>query len=400
MTNKELWLWITASFGPANKRKWEVMSGFESIEAFYSAFVRGNVRSLSADEQSRMMSVTEEKVKQIAYYCAAKGINIYCYDDDEFPQRFKDIFNPPSVLFVLGDITGIDDSVIVSMCGARDLTEYSITFEKNVASDLVKSGVLIASGIQIGADMEASIESVNRGAKSFAVLGCGHEYEYPKGSRNLVKNIAENGAVISEYFPNHKPRTKDFHFRNRLLAAIGLGVVIVQASAKSGSLSIAEFALNQGKDIFVFSPNNVFDPCYEGNIRLLRDGALPVFGAKDILNEYKNNYSHRLTFSKRFTDSFELDKRNPFERARSNKKKDNRNNKSSDEKAFSVEPTVDFSDISESGKQIVESLKSKTLLADEISDITGIDIMSLNLELTELEILGVVKALPGGRYSL
>ena len=125
-----------------------------------------------------------------------------------------------------------------------------------------------------------------------------------------------------------------------------------------------------------------------------------MFGAKDILNEYKNNYSHRLTFSKRFTDSFELDKRNPFERARSNKKKDNRNNKSSDEKAFSVEPTVDFSDISESGKQIVESLKSKTLLADEISDITGIDIMSLNLELTELEILGVVKALPGGRYSL
>ena len=399
MTNKEIWLWITASFGPANKRKWEVMSGYESIESFYSDFLRGNVRSLTNDEKSRMKSVTEQKVKQIVYYCETKGINIYCYDDDEFPQRFKDIFNPPSVLFVLGDITGIDDSVIVSFCGARELTEYSEKFEKSVVADLVKSGVLVASGIQIGADMEASLEAGNRGAKSYAVLGCGFEYEYPKGSRDLVKKIAKNGAVISEYFPNHKPRTKDFHFRNRLLAALGLGVVIVQASAKSGSLSIAEFALNQGKDIFAFSPNNVFDPCYEGNIRLLRDGALPVFGAKDILNEYKNNYSHRLTFSKRFTDSFTLDKRNPFERARGKKNKEIKNT-SFDEKALSCEPTAEFSDLSESGKQIVESLKNKTLLMDEISEITGIDVMSLNLELTELEILGVIKALPGGRYSL
>lgn len=402
MTNKELWLWVTASFGPANKRKWEVMSGFESIEAFYSDFLRGNIRLLNADEKSRMQSVTEEKVKQIVYYCETKGINIYCYDDDEFPQRFKNIFNPPSVLFVLGDITDIDDSVIVSFCGARELTEYSEKFEKSVVADLVKSGVLIASGIQIGADMEASLEAVNRGAKSYAVLGCGFEYEYPKGSRDLVKNVAKNGAVISEYFPNHKPRTKDFHFRNRLLAALGLGVVIVQASAKSGSLSIAEFALNQGKDIFAFSPNNVFDPCYEGNIRLLRDGALPVFGAKDILNEYKNNYSHRLTFSKRFTDSFSLDTRNPFERA-SNKSKEKQkksNNDSSDEKAFLNESTVDFSDLGESGKLIVDSLKNKTLLVDEISEATGIDIMSLSLELTELEISGVIKALPGGRYSL
>ncbi len=399
MTNKELWLWITVSFGPANKRKWEVMSGFDSIESFYSAFLRGNIRSLTNDEKSRMKGVTEQKVKQIVYYCESKGINIYCYDDDEFPQRFKDIFNPPSVLFVLGDISGIDDSVIVSFCGARELTEYSLMFEKSVVADLVKSGVLIASGIQIGADMEASFEAINRGAKSYAVLGCGHEYEYPKGSRDLVRKIAKNGAVISEYFPNHKPRTKDFHFRNRLLAALGLGVVIVQASAKSGSLSIAEFALNQGKDIFAFSPNNVFDPCYEGNIRLLRDGALPVFSAQDILNEYKNNYSHRLTFSKRFTDSFALDKRNPFEKARSKKTKDINNN-SSDEKVLISEPAADFSDLNESGKQIVELLKNKTLLVDEISEATGIDVMSLNLELTELEISGVVKALPGGRYSL
>ena len=208
MTNKELWLWITASFGPANKRKWEVMLGYESIESFYSDFLRGNIKALTDDEKSRMMSVTEHKIKQIVYYCNAKGINIYCYDDDEFPQRLKDIFNPPSVLFVLGDISDIDSSVIVSFCGARDLTEYSEKFEKSVVGDLVKSGVLIASGIQVGADMTSSIEAYNRGAKSYAVLGCGLEYEYPKGSRDLVNKIAKNGAVISEYFPNHKPRTK------------------------------------------------------------------------------------------------------------------------------------------------------------------------------------------------
>ncbi|MCD7773941.1 MAG: DNA-protecting protein DprA [Ruminococcus sp.] len=403
MTNKELWLWITASYGPANKRKWEVMSGYSSIEEFYSDFVRGNIITLTSEEKARMKGVTEQKVRQIAHYCEVKGINIYCYDDDDFPQRFRDLFNPPSVLFVLGDIKGIDESVIVSFCGSREISEYSQSFEKSVVADLARAGVLIASGIQVGADMEASVEAVNRNAKSYAILGCGLEYEYPKGSGELVRKIAKNGAVISEYFPNHKPRRKDFHYRNRLLAAIGLGVVVVQASAKSGSLSIAEFALTEGKDIFAFSPSDVFSENYRGNIMLLRDGALPVFDANDILNEYKNNYSHKLTFSKSFTDSYSMDKRKPFERGRGrNKAAKNTNDKNIDQTAKQEveEKEIDLSGLSDYGKQIVDALKNKTLLVDEISEVTKIDLMTLNLELTELEISGVVKALPGGRYSL
>ena len=131
----------------------------------------------------------------------------------------------------------------------------------------------------------------------------------------------------------------------------------------------------------------------------MRDGALPVFSARDILNEYKNNYSHRLTFSKRFTDSIPLSEISPFERARV--KKNKKNDKiSSENKVVINKPDVDYSDLSESSKLVVESLKNKTLLIDEISEITDIDIMSLNLELTELEISGIVKALPGGRYSI
>lgn len=398
MTDRELWIWITAAFGPSNTRKWEVMTGFSEISEFYTAFMRGNVKGLSKEESDRMRSITRDKISDIMNYCSSKGINIYCYDDEEFPKRLRDIYNPPSVLFCYGRLQGIDSEVLLSVAGARELTEYSLKAEKEIVSDLVKSGVVIVSGIQVGADREASMEAINRRAKTYAVLGCGLEYEYPKGSKELYRKISENGAVITEYFPNHKPRTRDFHYRNRLISALSLGTFIIQATPKSGSLSIAEFALHQGKDIFTLSPHDIFEDTYKGNIMLLRDGAIPVFEAQDILNEYKNNYSHRLTFSKRFTDEYSLSKKKPFEKDRTKVKAAPSANSLRENKEN--EPKHEFSDLGETAVKIINLIKSGTDSVDDIANSLGEDVSAVTLELTELEIMGAVISLPGRRYKL
>lgn len=398
MNSKQLWIWLTVCFGPANKRKWEVLSGYESIDEFYRSFMRGNVLNLTADEKKRMKNTDADKIIQIENYCNAKGINIYCYDDDEFPQRLREIFNPPSILFVKGDILSLDSEVLVTVAGARELSDYSRSVEENIVHGLCDAGIQIVSGVQIGADQEASLAAIEHGAKSYAVLGFGMEYEYPKGSTELLDKIAQNGAVISEYFPNHKPRTKDFHFRNRILAALSLGVLIVQASASSGSLSIAEFALNQGKDIFVIPPHDINDNAYKGNIRLFRDGAIPVFSELDILNEYKNNYSHRLNFSASYEREFEP----PATTKISNKKQTNKANKTDPDSVVKTvkETQTDLSGVSDVGIKILDVLKSGVSTADELADKLSVDVLDLALELTELEISGIIKALPGRRYSL
>lgn len=398
MTNKELWVWLTAAFGPANRRKWEVLSGFSDIGEFYSDFMRGNIKGLTKDESERMHGLTDDRIKNIMYYCRSKGINIYCYDDKEFPQRLRDIFNPPSVLFCYGELSDIDSELLLSVAGARELSEYSLKAEKEITSDLVRSGVVILSGMQVGADREATVEAINRGAKTYVVLGYGLEYDYKNSSKEYYKKISQNGAVITEYFPNHKPRTKDFHYRNRLISGLSLGTFVIQASLKSGSLSIAEFALNQGKDIFTLPPHSIFDEAYKGNVMLLRDGAIPVFSAQDILNEYKNNFSHRLTFSKRFTDEYSLSTKKPFER----KKTRNANTSSYENKQKETvsDNKFDISDLSENARAVVELIKSGKDSVDEISIALDKDISSVTLELTELEIIGAVKSLPGRRYKL
>lgn len=419
--NLKYWIWLTIAFGPANPRKWEVLEGYNSVADFYNDAINGKLpKGLLQKEINAIKSASMFTAEQTIAYCEQKGINIYCYEDEDFPQMLREISNPPSILFSLGDLSFINEKVIIAVVGARDASSYSLNAEKVLLSSILKKGIRFASGFAVGVDSLANEVSLEANEKSAAVLACGLEYDYPEGTKSLKSSIGKCGAVISEYFPNHKPRSKDFVARNRLLAGMSMGVFVVEASQRSGALSSASMALSQGKDIFTIVPHNIFDKRYFGQRDLLKDGAIPVFSCEDISNEYISNFSHRLNFVPNDSEFISIERNfKSYDSARRNSNRTTKqNNKSKsvreidrelnqltnetdDSKTLSITATyVDTSDLSEIQKRIYDELSGGVMHVDQLCEKLSIDISVLFVELTELELLGVVKSLSGKRYML
>ena len=421
--NLKYWIWLTIAFGPANPRKWEVLQGYNSIADFYNEAVNGRFpQGLLDKEINSIKSASMFTAEQTIAYCEKKGINIYCYEDEAFPNMLREISNPPSVLFSLGDISFINEKVIIAVVGARDASPYSLNAEKILLSSMLEKGIRFASGFAVGVDSLANEVSLEANEKSAAVLACGLEYDYPEGTTSLKLSVGKCGAVISEYFPNHKPRSKDFVARNRILAGLSMGVFVVEASQKSGALSSASIALNQGKDIFTIVPYNIFDKRYFGQRDLLKDGAVPVFSSEDISNEYISNFSHRLNFVPNDSQFISIERKYSSDRniktnSISGKSKQNKKsldsitefddkrgkltNETDDSRTLSITASyADTSDLSEIQKRIYDELSGGVMHADQLCEKLSLDISVLLVELTELELLGIIKSLSGKRYML
>lgn len=421
--NLKYWIWLTIAFGPANPRKWEVLQGYNSIVDFFNDAVNGRFpQGLLDKEINSIKSASMSTAEQTIAYCEKKGINIYCYEDEDYPHMLREISNPPSVLFSLGDISFINEKVIIAIVGARDASPYSLNAEKVLLSSMLEKGIRFASGFAVGVDSLANEVSLEANEKSAAVLACGLEYDYPEGTSSLKLSVGKCGAVISEYFPNHKPRSKDFVARNRILAGLSMGVFVVEASERSGALSSASMALNQGKDIFTIVPHNIFDKRYFGQRDLLKDGAIPVFSCEDISNEYINNFSHRLNFVPNDSQFVSIERNYKSNRSvktigekrisKQNKKSSNSikefdtergklTNETDDSKTLSINATyVDTSDLSEIQKRIYDELSGGVMHVDQLCENLSLDISALFVELTELELLGIIKSLSGKRYML
>ncbi len=404
-----LWLWFTDIFGEANPRKWTTTTRFDTIEECYYAFTHGDFYGLNDNEIRKIKMSNFENAKNIIEYCHKNHIKIYCYESEGFPQRLRDSYNPPSVLYAkteLENLDFLDDKISVAVVGSRNVDEYYVRVTQMIVSQLVESGITINSGFAMGVDHVAHQTALDKGGKTVAVLGSGIDWDYPLGTMKFKNQIAQNGVVFSEYPPLHKPRPFDFKSRNRILSGISNGVVVTQAGLDSGSLNTVSYGVSQGRDIFCVPPKDLFDERFAGVIDVLRDGAIPVFDGRDVLYEYFENYSRKVDINKNlqiFTvkteDSFLFAKNNKVDS--SEKESQNSVKKlAKPEEVLPQKPQIDVSTLTEIQQKIVESLKGKQLIADELSREIKIDIMDLYGELTELEIMGVIKSLPGKRYVL
>ncbi len=397
------WLWLTMAYGPANPRKWNMLSHYKSVKAAYEAISSDDLRYVMPDDRRSVASTSIEQAQKLLDYTLKKEIGICCYDDGIYPERLKDIYNPPSVLFYLGDITVIDESVVVTCVGTKKPDEYSVAVSERICHDLAKAGVVIASGFAVGLDSVAHNSAIKAGGKTVAVLPCGILCDYPKENSKAKQLIAENGAVISECLPADKAFSYYFRLRNRILSGIGLGTLVLQAGATSGALSTASFALSQGKDIFCIPPHELYNDDYSGVIGLIRDGAVPVFEARDVLNEYYSAYAHKLNpnseiFNRR-ADSGLFAKQDTSKPKPAPKKSPAK----SEEVSRPVEKPklMDTQEMPQAQRLIYEYLaENGAQLLDAIFDAIGSEIPDLESELTDMEIDGIIRALPGNRFSI
>ncbi|NMB30832.1 MAG: DNA-processing protein DprA, partial [Clostridiales bacterium] len=267
---------------------------------------------------------------------------------------------------------------------------------REICGNLANMGAVLVSGFALGIDSVAHGEALSHREKTVAVLGCGIDYDYPTSNTKLKRIIAKNGAVISEFLPGAPPLGPNFPQRNRILSGLSLGTLVIEAHKRSGALITAELSIQQGRDLFCIPPADLFDSRYSGVIRFLRDGAIPVFSHLDILYEYYENFSHKLTASNPYGD-YSI---TPQESSVFNVNEKSSSKKQSKKKARQVKKDIPYKDLDEDQTKIVKLLSDRSYLADELSVLLEMPIDMVLTALTELEIMGIVNAESGQRYSI
>ncbi len=209
-------------------------------------------------------------------------INILTIQDKEYPRILKQIYDYPITLYIKGN-NDILNNANIAIIGCRDCTEYGKKAAEYFSYNLAKENVTIVSGLARGIDGYSHIGALKAKGKTIAVLGNGLDIVYPKQNEIIYqKIIEENGAIISEYPLGTKPEKNNFPERNRIISGISKGVLIIEAKERSGTIVTADFALEQGRDVYVV-PGNINSPNSVGTNRLIKEGAMLVTNYKDIL---------------------------------------------------------------------------------------------------------------------
>jgi DNA processing protein len=213
----------------------------------------------------------------------SSGISLLCWDDDDFPDWLLNIPDPPIILYVKG-MTRTLNGPAISIVGSRAASTYGLKMAEDLGNQLARQGLTVISGLALGIDAAAHRGALAAGGKTIGVLGCGIDVIYPEQNRKLFETIPRNGAIISEYPLGTSPEGFRFPARNRIISGLALGVVVVEATLKSGSLITANLALEQGREVFAV-PGRADSIKSTGTHRLLQAGAKLVLDVNDIISE-------------------------------------------------------------------------------------------------------------------
>lgn len=212
-------------------------------------------------------------VRQIYQQCEVVG-----FFDDVYPQKLRQIYRPPIILFAQGDISLLAKETM-TIVGSRYPTNYSERVINCIVPNLIRQGIVVASGLAKGVDSLAHQAALRNQGKTIAVIGNGLNHSYPRQNFDLQKEIIQNGLVVSEYLPDTPPRPFRFPERNRILAGLSRGVIITEAKAKSGSLITANLAMQENRDVYAV-PGPITNQLSAGPNQLIEDGAIPVIDFK------------------------------------------------------------------------------------------------------------------------
>jgi DNA processing protein len=245
-------------------------------EALHAAGLSPRVAERVA--QVRMSVDLEKYITRIA----AQGIQIITWEDEFYPARLKEIDQSPPVLYQRGSLTP-EDAWAVAVVGTRRVSAYGRQVTEELATFLASNGVTVVSGLARGVDAIAHQSALKAGGRTLAVLGCGVDRIYPPEHAQLAGKIIANGALLSDYAPGTPPDAANFPPRNRIISGLSMATVVVEAGETSGALITAQFAVDQGREVFAV-PGNILAPQSKGTNRLIAQGAHPLLSARDLLD--------------------------------------------------------------------------------------------------------------------
>lgn len=298
LEEKKYWIWLSLIKNLGSRRKLKLLETYKNPEEIYYLTKEKLIKLEGIGEETAKNIILSKNEKLLDYhikYMQENNIDIIHIYEEKYPQLLKEIYDPPVSLYIKGN-KEILNSKNIGIVGCRECTDYGKNAAKYFAYNLSKQNINIVSGLAKGVDSYAHIgclstdkENKNCGktnndcGKAIAVVGNGLDSIYPKENIQLANEIIKNGgAIISEYPCGTKPDKMNFPARNRIISGICFGIIVVEAKEKSGTLITVDFALEQGRDVFVV-PGNINSINSIGTNDLIKQGAKLVTTYKDIM---------------------------------------------------------------------------------------------------------------------
>lgn len=291
MAELKYWLWLSTR-GAQRRDALALLDHFGSPDEIYFAGEADYRRVLETGfEPFTDKSMAEPR--RIMRICEEENFTVLTLHDAQYPQRLKNIYDPPLVLYVKGRLPHLDEEPVIAMVGTRGCTPYGVVTAEKLGYETARCGGVIATGLARGIDSAAARGALRAGGKVVGVLGCGVDVVYPRSNGPLFEDVAAVGALISEFPPGTQPLAQNFPIRNRVLSGISVGVALIEAPERSGALITAALALEQGRDVFAV-PGNIDAPSCRGSNGLLKEGANPVMSGWDIMSFYAALFPERV----------------------------------------------------------------------------------------------------------
>lgn len=381
------WVWLTTLKGLNDACRHRLLAHFGSPENIYLADARtlSQVGGLTAGQVRALENKATDAARRILDTCSRKNIFILTMHDARYPQRLRNIFEPPLLLYGRGELPLFDEEVAVAVVGTRFCTDYGLRMAEQFGFDLSRQGALVVSGLAAGVDAAAHRGALRAGRATAAVVGCGVDVVYPAENGRLYEDIAASGVILPEYPPQTPPARWRFPARNRILSGLSLAALVVEAPEKSGALITAAAAAEQGRDVFALPGRLDAESCRGSNC-LLRDGASLATESWDILGEYQHRYPHKLHRDGQPLPSHGSGDASPVGGAEKPQK----------QKESSALPVIDIGRNAEglSGDEIMvlRLLDSEApMLTDDIAQEAGVPVQQVLAAVTMLEIEGFIR---------
>ena len=316
-----------------------------------------NIDGLSVIKAQNFIKLRDSAdVDKIFARVEAKGINFLTLEDEKYPQMLKNIENPPAVLYYKGKLFDCNLNRTLAVVGSRKASSHARENLRKIISGLKDTDISIVSGLASGIDTVAHTAAIENNLKTIGVIASGFDFVYPTQNKNLYENIENGcGAVVTEYYPSFEPIKFRFPQRNRIVSGLSYGTLVAEAGIKSGALITANLALEQGRELMCI-PGEISNPNTQGIYKLLKNGASMVTESSDILDalnwEIKTKEQEQLTL-----------------------------------------PTLTHNE-----EIVYEHLRIEEKGVDELLVLTGMSLDNLLMNLTTMELKGIIKQENGDRY--
>lgn len=403
MTALKYWLWLTTRRGLDTRDALMVLDHFVTPErAYYADAEEYDLLELKPNRRQALQDKSLEVPEKILADCERYGLHIMTLQDADYPQRLRQLSDPPLVLYIRGRIFHFDEEAAIAVVGARQATAYGERYAERFGMELTAGGALVISGLAEGLDSCAIRGALKAGGPVVSVLAGGLDIPFPPRNRYLMEDVAAVGALISEYPPGTPHRGYHFPRRNRILSGLALGVLAVECRPFGGTMSTVNHALDQDRDVFAV-PGPLDAPMSEGPNLLIQQGAKLVTRGNDILEEYRDRFPAKLSRANQMSTQAAQERLADAEQERERRG-------APEPKASAPPPVPEPSqrrtitraeqkeELTDDELAILSALGSQTRTADELVELTQIPTRRVLSAMTMLQVQELVEEKAGRRF--